>query len=155
MNQWSIPKLLQLQACGLIKPSKVESKLTTWSNNKFNISSHRSLDNLCHTSSISSLDLDKEEGKYLLAGAGDGTLYIHDVLLGGQPPILHIGKSSKHSHNSSVASVTWGQDSGLFISSGKESKTFIKNQKLGIQIQIYNQLRLDKGAFKTVKILAQ
>ena len=71
-----------------------------------------------HSAPLTCVSLDPEDGRYLAAGAGDGSLYVHDVV--GGELALHIARSHKHSHKYSLASVTWGVDSGILITSSRD-----------------------------------
>ena len=114
----SVPGLLAGRSGGLVTPSYTGQQLTAWAVARLGLSSHNSLDISQHSSHLTSLALDPEEGRYLAVGAGDGTLYVHDVRSGSLD--LHIGKSHLHNHKYSLACVSWGVDSGILISSSKD-----------------------------------
>ena len=114
----SVPGLLAGRSAGLVTPGYTGQQLTGWAVGRLSLSSHNSLDISQHSSHLTSLDLDPEEGRYLAVGAGDGTLYVHDVRSGSLD--IHIGKSHRHNHKYSLACVSWGVDSGILISSSKD-----------------------------------
>ncbi|XP_014671566.1 PREDICTED: DNA excision repair protein ERCC-8-like isoform X2 [Priapulus caudatus] len=77
-----------------------------------------------HTTPINSLDLDPVEMRYLISGASNGTIAIHDLHnVTGQPqytcPLLcTVDRCSQHAHKYSVETVQWyPADSGMFVSS--------------------------------------
>ena len=114
----SLPGLLAGRSTGLVTPGHTGQQLTAWAVGRLGLSSHNRLDISHHSSHLTSLALDPEEERYLAAGAGDGTLYVHDVRSGSL--VLHIGKSHRHNHRYSLACVSWGIDSGILISSSKD-----------------------------------
>lgn len=84
------------------------------------LSNHRDVENV-HSSGVLTLDLDAE-GRYLLSGCSDGSIYIHDLYnFTGSPSFTAnveqiIAKTHKYAHKFSTESVQWyPQDSGLFI----------------------------------------
>lgn len=70
------------------------------------LSSFRTIDVSVHSSGITDLDIDTCEFRYVLAGAANGTLYIHDLWdtrSMGRPKftaevVAHVGKSHRHAH---------------------------------------------------------
>eukprot|EP00094_Tigriopus_californicus_P004584 TCALIF_04415-PA protein Name:"Similar to Ercc8 DNA excision repair protein ERCC-8 (Mus musculus)" AED:0.50 eAED:0.50 QI:0/-1/0/1/-1/1/1/0/112 len=70
------------------------------------LSSCRTLQVSVHSSGITDLDVDTCESRYALAGAANGTLYIHDLWdtrAAGRPQftaqvVAHVGKSHRHAH---------------------------------------------------------
>ena len=113
-----VPVLLAGRSSGLVRPDYTGQQLTGWALSRLCLSSHNSLDISHHSAPLTCLHLDPEEGRYLAAGAGDGSLYVHDVR--GGELALHIGRSHRHSHKYSLASLSWGRDSGILISSSKD-----------------------------------
>ena len=114
----SVPGLLAGRSIGLVTPGYSGQQLTAWAVGRLGLISDNRLDISQHSSHLTSLALDPEEERYLAAGAGDGTLYVHDVRSGSLA--LHIGKSHRHNHRYSLACVSWGIDSGILISSSKD-----------------------------------
>jgi hypothetical protein len=78
------------------------------------ISSCKTVNATVHSAAITDMAIDDDECRYLLAGAYDGTLYIHDL---GEPwgksgsleakAVVHIGRSHRHAHKKSVECVQW------------------------------------------------
>ncbi|KAK3913940.1 DNA excision repair protein ERCC-8 [Frankliniella fusca] len=84
------------------------------------LSSHRDVENIC-SSGVRTLDLDAE-GRYLLSGCSDGSIYIHDIYnFTGSPSftansVQVIDRNHKFAHKYSTECVQWyPQDSGLFV----------------------------------------
>lgn len=84
------------------------------------LSNHRDVENV-HSSGVLSLDLDAD-GRYLLSGCSDGSIYIHDLFnFSGSPSFTAdveqiIEKNHKFAHKYSTECVQWyPQDSGLFV----------------------------------------
>eukprot|EP00092_Neocalanus_flemingeri_P002128 GFUD01002268.1.p1 GENE.GFUD01002268.1~~GFUD01002268.1.p1 ORF type:complete len:403 (+),score=84.44 GFUD01002268.1:59-1267(+) len=115
-----IPQLLHQQGAGLLSPDYSRQQFTSWAASKLALSKVRDVDTSCHSAGVTCLDIEQEEGRYLLTGAGDGTIYIHDIQSNPSDLALHIGRSNKHSHKHSVGTVGWGTDTGLFISSSRD-----------------------------------
>ena len=93
------------------------------------LSSLRDMSVEAHTAAITYVDVETTEARYLLAGAADGTVYVHDTLnLEGRPKsgsrvVAHVGKSSAHAHKFSVECATWyPEDHGIFVTSGFDKK---------------------------------
>jgi len=114
----SLPVLLAGRSSGLVTPDCSVQQLTGWALSQLSVSRHNSLDISHHSAPITCLALDPEDAQYLAAGAGDGTLYVHDVR--GGELALHIGRSHRHNHKYSIASVSWGVDTGILISSSRD-----------------------------------
>jgi len=93
---------------------------------KIDLAKYEDIDNSKHTAAITAIDVDKVEGRFLLAGGGNGTIYIHDLInLSGKPKYsgsvaLHIGKSHPQVHKHSLDTVTWYNDTGMFLTSGRD-----------------------------------
>ena len=75
----NIPNLLSVRASGLAPPCLARSRLTSWALENLSQCHTRAVERTSHSASITAMDLDREEARYLLLGAGDGTLYIHDI----------------------------------------------------------------------------
>ena len=133
----SVLRLLFQQSSGLTRPGQVQENLTSWSLNNLTLSSHRAVENNCHSASITSVDLDPEDCCYLVAGGGDGSLYIHNILHYLDPVMLHIGRSNSHCHKNSITSVTWGQDSGMFISSSRDGVIKVWDTNIGKPVEVF------------------
>jgi len=114
----SLAVVLAGRSSGLYTHQQSAQQLTAWALQRLSLSSHNSLDISHHSAPLTSIHLDPEEGRYLAAGAGDGSLYVHDVR--GGELALHVGRSHRHCHKYSIASLSWGQDSGILISSSKD-----------------------------------
>ena len=90
------------------------------------LSRFREVDCAVHSAGVTSVDIDRDEGRYLLVGGGDGTVYIHDLLnLTGTPAgstniLLQVGKSHSQVHKYSVETVSWYRDTGIFITSARD-----------------------------------
>eukprot|EP00090_Calanus_glacialis_P006873 TRINITY_DN15373_c0_g1_i1.p1 TRINITY_DN15373_c0_g1~~TRINITY_DN15373_c0_g1_i1.p1 ORF type:complete len:405 (+),score=102.14 TRINITY_DN15373_c0_g1_i1:44-1258(+) len=119
-NVNGIPQLLHQQSAGLIKPDYTRQQFTSWAASKLSLSKLRDVDTNCHSAGVTCLDIDQDEGRYILNGCGDGTIYIHDIQSNPSELALHIGRSNKHSHRHSVGTVGWGSDTGLFITSSRD-----------------------------------
>ena len=60
----SVPGLLAGRSTGLVRPGYTEQQLTAWAVGRLGLSSHNSLDISQHSSHITSIALDPEEGRY-------------------------------------------------------------------------------------------
>ena len=117
-----LPRALHLRSAGLATPATTQSSLASWALARLAPCSSRAAAATRHSAALAAADLDREECRYLAVGAGDGSLYIHDVLAraGGGAPLLHVGRSHAHCHKSAVTSVSWGGDSGLVTSCSRD-----------------------------------
>ncbi|XP_078433779.1 WD repeat-containing protein ATCSA-1-like [Wolffia australiana] len=79
-----------------------------------------------HRGGINSLNVDLTEGRYLLAGASDGSAAVYDIQcstesegggrIGKHKSLFVVDKQHAHGHKFSVSSVSWYPvDTGLFI----------------------------------------
>jgi len=136
----NIPKLLFLQSSGLTSPTNTKCQLSSWALGRLSQCHRRTVQHTTHSSSITAMDLDREEARYLVLGAGDGTLYIHDILqrTAESDTLLHIGKSHKHCHQHSVVSVGWGEDSGMFTSSSRDGELRVWDTNRGATVEVFN-----------------
>ena len=93
------------------------------------ISSMRDVDGDSHDASVTDVDVDGCEHRYLLCGSSDGALYIHDTAnYSGIPRfcsklVAKVPKTARHAHVGSVESVQWYPlDHGIFTTSGMDKK---------------------------------
>ena len=119
-NVNGIPQLLHQQSAGLIKADYTRQQFTSWAASKLSVSKLKDVDTNCHSAGVTCLDIDQDEGRYILNGCGDGTIYIHDIQSNPSELALYIGRSNKHSHKHYVGTVGWGSDTGLFITSSRD-----------------------------------
>ncbi|XP_034252372.1 DNA excision repair protein ERCC-8-like [Thrips palmi] len=89
------------------------------------LSNYRDVENI-HTSGVLSLDLDVD-GRYLLSGCSDGSIYIHDLYnFTGTPSFTAsaehiIERTHKFAHKFSTECVQWyPRDSGLFVTASMD-----------------------------------
>ena len=82
-----------------------------------------------HDASVTDLDFDGCEQRYLLCGSSDGSLYIHDTANHSGIPkscsklVAKVAKTAPHAHVGSVESVQWYPlDHGIFTTSGMDRK---------------------------------
>ncbi|XP_041358776.1 DNA excision repair protein ERCC-8-like [Gigantopelta aegis] len=80
-----------------------------------------------HKSPIGTLDIDLAEGRYLLSGATNGTVAIHDLEdFSGDfrhiyKHVCGVNRDNRHAHKHSVTTVQWYPlDTGLFTTSGTD-----------------------------------
>ena len=116
----SIPELLAARCLGHIDQTVVRQNLSTALQDNLKLSALTEVDTRALSHGLACMDLDAEEGRYLLSGALDGSLYVHDTSVPGSDLALHIGRSNKHCHTAYVANVSWGVDTGLFLSSSRD-----------------------------------
>ena len=136
----NIPKLLFLRSSGLTSQTLAKCQLSSWTLGRLSQCHSRAVKHTTHSSSITTMDLDREEARYLLLGAGDGTLYIHDILqrTADTEALLHIGKSHRHCHRHSVVSVVWGEDSGLFTTASRDGELRVWDTNRGAAVEVFN-----------------
>jgi len=115
----SIPELLASRCLGRDQVV-VRQDLSTALHDNLRLSNLTEVDTCALSHGLACMDLDLEESRYLLSGALDGSLYVHDTSVPGSDLALHIGRSNKHCHTAYVASVSWGLDTGLFLSSSRD-----------------------------------
>ena len=115
----SIPELLASRCLGRDQVV-VRQDLSTALHDNLRLSNLTEVDTCSLSHGLACMDLDLEESRYLLSGALDGSLYVHDTSVPGSDLALHIGRSNKHCHTAYVASVSWGLDTGLFLSSSRD-----------------------------------
>ena len=116
----NIPELLAARRLGHIDQTVVRQNLSTALQDNLKLSALTEVDTRALSHGLACMDLDAEEGRYLLSGALDGSLYVHDTSVPGSDLALHIGRSNKHCHTAYVANVSWGVDTGLFLSSSRD-----------------------------------
>lgn len=82
-----------------------------------------------HTGAVNALDVDKVDERYLISGAKDGAVCIHDLQNStGKASytaklVCEIPKHSRYSHKYSVETVQWYPfDTGMFHTSGMDEK---------------------------------
>ena len=118
--------LVEQERQGLVRSATTRQRVTSWAVSL--LGRPAPLPTPPHTAALSSLAVAEEEGRYLLAGQTDGAILLHD--LGGpggaglgaelQSPTLNIPRSSRYAHSKAVSTVSWGSDTGLFLSSGRD-----------------------------------
>jgi len=91
-----------------------------------------SLETSCLSAAANDLSVDTTEGRYLLIGANDGTIYIYDLVKPcsasdvrtySAPPLAHVTKSGGQAHKKSVESVLWlPSDSAIFATASADGK---------------------------------
>lgn len=121
-------KSLEQFQTGLVTPKSFKASIIT--NRLFNLDlSKHSVIRQCHTASITVLDLDPAEDRFLLSGSKNGDLAIHDVLNDtGHPSytaeiICRIRRNSEYAHRFCITSAQWYPfDTGLFITSSMDHK---------------------------------
>ena len=116
----NIPELLAARQLGHVDQTVVRQNLSTALQDNLKLSALTEVDTRALSHGLACMDLDAEEGRYLLSGALDGSLYVHDTSVSGSDLALHIGRSNKHCHTAYVANVSWGVDTGLFLSSSRD-----------------------------------
>ncbi|UYV67380.1 ERCC8 [Cordylochernes scorpioides] len=124
-GHWMLSLLHQVQT-GLIPARSLVVAESSKRILSLELSSSRHLEK-CHNASINTLDIDQVEGRYLLSGAFDGGMYIHDLYnTSGEPSYTMkcVAKfDGSSSHRYSVASVQWyPPDTGLFTSSSMDKQ---------------------------------
>ena len=136
----NIPNLLSVRASGLAPPCLAQSRLTSWALESLSQCHTRAVERTSHSASITAMDLDREEARYLVLGAGDGTLYIHDILHRSEETevLLHIGKSHRQSHRHSVVSVAWGEDSGMVTTASRDGDLQVWDTNRGAAVELFN-----------------
>ncbi|KAK7489058.1 hypothetical protein BaRGS_00019719 [Batillaria attramentaria] len=118
-------RLLGERESGIIYPLIFQRAEVTRRNYCLELSKHKDVEGV-HKGSINSVDLDVIENRYLLSGAADSSIVIHDT----QPANGEAQQTYKHvcqvSHNSgstkhSVETIQWYPiDTGMFTSSGAD-----------------------------------
>lgn len=136
----NIPKLLFLRSSGLTSPTLAKCQISSWTLGRLSQCHSRAVKHTTHSSSITAMDLDREEARYLLLGAGDGTIYIHDILqrTAETETLLHIGRSHRHYHRNRVVSAVWGEDSGLFTTSNRDGELRVWDTNRGAAVEAFN-----------------
>lgn len=142
----AFPRLFQFQSLGLMTPRQTQKSLNDWIFGRLNVSSEQNVNNRVHSSSLTCMDLDKEEARYLVVGGSDGSIYIHDIhhRSGNREDgdndglLLHIGRSSKHRHSLAISGLAWGNDSGMFLSCGRNAEVRIWDTNRAIPVESFN-----------------
>jgi len=147
----NIPKLLFLRSSGLTSPTTTKCHLSSWALGRLSQCHSRAVEHTTHSSSITAMDLDREEARYLVLGAGDGTLYIHDILnrSAESEALLQVGKSHRHCHRQSVVSVGWGEDSGMFTSTSRDGELRVWDTNRGATVEVFNlEMKINRHALQ-------
>jgi len=137
-NVRGIPQLLYQQSSGLLRPEFTRQQFNSWATSKLALSKLRDVDTKFHSAGVTTLAIDQDEGRYILAGAGDGTVYIHDIQSNPSDLALHIGRSNKHSHRHLVETVGWGNDTGIFITSSRDGLLKVWDTNCGKPAEQFN-----------------
>ena len=133
----------------MTSPTLAKCQLSSWTLGRLSQCHSRAVKHTTHSSSINTMDLDREEARYLLLGAGDGTLYIHDILqrTAETEALLHIGKSHRHCHRHSVVSVVWGEDSGMFTTASRDGELRVWDTNRGAAVEVFNlEMKINRHA---------
>lgn len=131
---------------GLLSTHSFKQQMTGHLFRQLRLSTTKELDQSSHTAAINSLALDPDEGRYLLAGLGDGTLTLHDLESAksvkgkgeGSHVILRIGRASRHAHKHAVQTVSWYTDNGLFLTSGRDGKLKVWDPNAQLPIEEFS-----------------
>ncbi|XP_064479405.1 DNA excision repair protein ERCC-8-like [Ornithodoros turicata] len=114
--------------CGLISHAAFTATETTKREYDLELSRCKDIE-VVHSAGVNSLSLDPVDGRYLLSGAADGSLYIHDLFnTSGKvqhtcKAICKVERKSRYAHSFSVGTVQWYPfDTGLFTSSGMDGR---------------------------------
>ena len=75
----NIPELLAARRLGLVDQTVVRQNLSTALQDNLKLSALTEVDTRALSHGLACMDLDAEEGRYLLSGALDGSLYVHDT----------------------------------------------------------------------------
>eukprot|EP00897_Mesotaenium_endlicherianum_P002746 jgi/Mesen1/249/ME1143529C07582 len=129
-----LQSLLQRES-GLTTPAAVAARTIAQRVQSIDISSRKEVVS-AHKAAINSLQVDLVEGRYLLAGVGDGTVGIYDVLeasrgsrggaLERHEALAAVEKGSPHAHKFSVSSVLWYPvDTGLFVTGSADKSIHV------------------------------
>ncbi|KAF8789991.1 DNA excision repair protein ERCC-8-like [Argiope bruennichi] len=119
---------LEMLQAGLLAPKSFQSAVIT--NRLFDMDlSERSIIRSCHNAGITTLDIDRAEERYLLSGAKNGDIAIHDLLnTSGHPSyaaevVCRIRRDSLYAHKFCIKTAQWYPfDTGLFITSAMDQK---------------------------------
>lgn len=100
-----------------------------------------------HRAPVTSLALDRVEGRYLLSSAGDGTIALYDVEERGplctprspSTPLALLNKRTRGNHTLGVTCVDWlPSDTGVFVSGGSDSRVKLwDTNKLSVAIDFH------------------
>ncbi|KAG8227675.1 hypothetical protein J437_LFUL006986 [Ladona fulva] len=126
-RQKTIPELQKLRM-GLTQPAEFIHSEALRRSHSLRLSSSRTIE-LSHHSSVNTLDIDPAEHRYLLSGAKNGRIIIHDLQTScGKRPyvakvIQKIDRENPSAHKYSVERVQWyPHDSGMFVTSGMDKR---------------------------------
>jgi len=135
------PRLLFLQSSGLSKPEFIQHKFSSWLISRVSLCEDFDFNCKVHSAGVTAVNSDPDEGRYTLAGGADGTIYLHDLGVLKQKTselALHIGRSSKYCHKHQIDTITWGLDSGLFISSGRDGDLKVWDTNRGAPVEQFD-----------------
>ncbi|XP_065183457.1 DNA excision repair protein ERCC-8-like [Sycon ciliatum] len=122
--------LLRDRSLGRISPWQLSSNVVTKRLLNLDINSDYEIQPF-FTKSVKSLDIEKHDGKYMLAGGGDGSVALYDLeqsSMGssGNMKVCNVinsttAKSTSDAHKYSVEAVTWfPHDTGMFMTSSMD-----------------------------------
>nr|CAD7256860.1 unnamed protein product [Timema shepardi]CAD7568549.1 unnamed protein product [Timema californicum] len=137
-------RYLENLRAGILEPQALITAETTKRSYSLKLSKLRDVEN-AQSAGVNSLDVDLVEGKYLLSGAIDGSIYIHNLHnFTGSPNftarvVSKTDRTNPCAHKYSVECVQWYPfDTGMFVSSGMDKHLRVWDTNCMIPAEIYN-----------------
>ncbi|CAL1530334.1 unnamed protein product [Lymnaea stagnalis] len=132
-QQHSMTHCLIHQTMGMLAPYTLQRSISTYFMQGLELSRHKEVQTV-HTAAVNDVDVDLSENRYLLSGASDGTIAIHDLeelikydhnnrMLDTRVfKLVHsVSPGTTDAHTRSVETVLWyALDTGIFTSSGTD-----------------------------------
>eukprot|EP00088_Acartia_fossae_P018314 TRINITY_DN2057_c0_g1_i1.p1 TRINITY_DN2057_c0_g1~~TRINITY_DN2057_c0_g1_i1.p1 ORF type:complete len:410 (+),score=71.74 TRINITY_DN2057_c0_g1_i1:104-1333(+) len=142
----NLTKILRDRQFGYKRPVQVKQIIWDHQFSDLQLSQTVAFNQESHTASVSSIALDSDVGRYLLAGLGDGTLLIHLIRgetsgkgYGYQSKVeWRAGKTHQGRHKHGIKTVSWFSDNGIFLTSGRDGKLKAWDTNAGSVVEEFN-----------------